>query len=78
MQTDFQCCGINDPDDWDKNIYFNSSATALKSPEVPVLCDTEAINLNYLGRWGALFLLQKYKYSPDKLCMWLSNTRELH
>uniref|UniRef100_A0A915LIP8 Tetraspanin n=1 Tax=Meloidogyne javanica TaxID=6303 RepID=A0A915LIP8_MELJA len=41
MQNDFQCCGISDPDDWDKNIYFNASAKALKSPEaggVPYSC----------------------------------------
>uniref|UniRef100_A0AC34PUE7 Tetraspanin n=1 Tax=Panagrolaimus sp. JU765 TaxID=591449 RepID=A0AC34PUE7_9BILA len=41
MQTDWKCCGINRPDDWDMNIYFNKSATSLKSEEaggVPFSC----------------------------------------
>lgn len=41
MQTDWHCCGINKPDDWDLNIYFNSTAKALKSEEaggVPFSC----------------------------------------
>jgi tetraspanin-5 len=52
MQMDFQCCGIGDPDDWDKNIYFNASAKALKSPEaggVPYSCckNLDAALINY-------------------------------
>jgi len=41
MQQDWKCCGINRPDDWDMNIYFNKSATNLKSEEaggVPFSC----------------------------------------
>ncbi|KAK0397768.1 hypothetical protein QR680_002260 [Steinernema hermaphroditum] len=41
MQQDWKCCGINKADDWDMNIYFNASATALKSEEaggVPFSC----------------------------------------
>ncbi|KAI6197891.1 hypothetical protein M3Y94_01279100 [Aphelenchoides besseyi] len=51
MQTDWHCCGINKPDDWDKNIYFNSSAKALKSEEaggVPFSCCVNSLELqNY-------------------------------
>uniref|UniRef100_A0A7E4VN76 Tetraspanin n=1 Tax=Panagrellus redivivus TaxID=6233 RepID=A0A7E4VN76_PANRE len=41
MQLEWKCCGINRPDDWDMNIYFNKTATALKSEEaggVPFSC----------------------------------------
>lgn len=52
VQRDFQCCGINDPDDWDKNIYFNSSAKTLASPDaggVPFSCckDVDPLFTNY-------------------------------
>ncbi|KAI6243236.1 Tetraspanin 26A [Aphelenchoides fujianensis] len=51
MQTDWHCCGINKPDDWDKNLYFNSSAKALKSEEaggVPFSCCVNSLELqNY-------------------------------
>jgi tetraspanin-5 len=51
MQTDWHCCGINKPDDWDMNIYFNSSAKALKSAEaggVPFSCCVNSLELqNY-------------------------------
>lgn len=51
MQTDWKCCGINKPDDWDMNIYFNSSAKALKSEEaggVPFSCCINSLELqNY-------------------------------
>ncbi|KAH7725470.1 tetraspanin family protein [Aphelenchoides avenae] len=49
--TDWHCCGINKPDDWDMNIYFNSSAKALKSEEaggVPFSCCVNSLELqNY-------------------------------
>ncbi|VDO78674.1 unnamed protein product [Soboliphyme baturini] len=42
IQMDWlHCCGIHGPDDWDMNIYFNSSSEALGSPEaggVPFSC----------------------------------------
>ncbi|CAD5228003.1 unnamed protein product [Bursaphelenchus xylophilus] len=51
MQTDWKCCGITKPDDWDMNIYFNSSAKALKSEEaggVPFSCCVNSLELqNY-------------------------------
>jgi len=36
-----QCCGINGPDDWDQNVYFNCSSAAVGSREacgVPFSC----------------------------------------
>ncbi|KAI6190770.1 Tetraspanin 26A [Aphelenchoides bicaudatus] len=51
IQTDWHCCGINKPDDWNMNIYFNASAKALKSEEaggVPFSCCIDSLELqNY-------------------------------
>uniref|UniRef100_A0A915KCP3 Tetraspanin n=1 Tax=Romanomermis culicivorax TaxID=13658 RepID=A0A915KCP3_ROMCU len=42
IQMDWlRCCGINGPNDWDKNIYFNNFSASLGSPEadgVPFSC----------------------------------------
>lgn len=41
MQSDWKCCGINKPDDWDMNIYFNSTSRDINSVEaagVPFSC----------------------------------------
>jgi len=50
VQRDFHCCGVNGPDDWDKNIYFNSSAKSLASPDaggVPFSCCKDEFFSNY-------------------------------
>jgi hypothetical protein len=49
MQVDWKCCGINRPDDWDMNIYFNKSAANLKSEEaggVPFSCCIDYHDVN--------------------------------
>jgi len=33
-----QCCGIESPRDWDKNVYFNCNSTARESCGVPFSC----------------------------------------
>uniref|UniRef100_A0A915DI92 Tetraspanin n=1 Tax=Ditylenchus dipsaci TaxID=166011 RepID=A0A915DI92_9BILA len=53
MQTDWKCCGINKADDWEMNIYFNSTSQEIKSVEaggVPFSC-----------------CLPKYKYRSEGL-----------
>uniref|UniRef100_A0A914LP42 Tetraspanin n=1 Tax=Meloidogyne incognita TaxID=6306 RepID=A0A914LP42_MELIC len=67
MQNDFQCCGISDPDDWDKNIYFNASAKALKSPEaggVPYSCckNVDKTFINYACGYalGKIIFIEKF------------------
>ncbi|KRY75232.1 Tetraspanin-5 [Trichinella pseudospiralis] len=60
IQMDWlRCCGIHGPNDWDLNIYFNSSSEALGSPEaggVPFsCCKTASLNglVNYYCGHGA-------------------------
>lgn len=33
-----QCCGIEGPRDWDKNVYFNCNSTAREACGVPFSC----------------------------------------
>uniref|UniRef100_A0A0N5A4C2 Tetraspanin n=1 Tax=Parastrongyloides trichosuri TaxID=131310 RepID=A0A0N5A4C2_PARTI len=85
MQQDFQCCGINGADDWDLNIYFNATATTLKSEEaggVPFSCcvrPPDQILTNYACGHGARLNKQnlvKAIYIEGclpKLQLWLSN-----
>uniref|UniRef100_A0A0K0FPE2 Tetraspanin n=1 Tax=Strongyloides venezuelensis TaxID=75913 RepID=A0A0K0FPE2_STRVS len=85
MQQDFQCCGINGADDWDLNIYFNASATNLKSEEaggVPFSCCVHSSDhglTNYACGHGARLNKQnlvKAIYIEGclpKLQLWLAN-----
>ncbi|XP_028408422.1 tetraspanin-5-like [Dendronephthya gigantea] len=38
VQTDFECCGVNDFNDWDDNIYFNCSQKTTEACGVPSSC----------------------------------------
>lgn len=42
MQSDWKCCGINKPDDWDLNVYFNTTSKdapgTVESSGVPFSC----------------------------------------
>lgn len=47
MQSDWKCCGINKPDDWDINEYFNSNTTrgpfrSVEANGVPFSCCLDA------------------------------------
>jgi len=84
MQTDWHCCGINKPDDWDMNIYFNASAKALKSEEaggVPFSCCVDSLELqNYAcGHRARVLDLQHVSHRIytegclPKLQLWFNN-----
>ncbi|XP_003388341.1 PREDICTED: tetraspanin-14-like [Amphimedon queenslandica] len=38
VQTSLQCCGINGPNDWQRNAYFNCSSIAYQRCSVPFSC----------------------------------------
>ncbi|XP_072051151.1 tetraspanin-5-like isoform X2 [Amphiura filiformis] len=53
IQTEFKCCGVTSPDDWDNNLYFNCSdsmRSRYKNPEacgVPFSCCIRNPNPQY-------------------------------
>lgn len=44
VQKDWlKCCGVDGPDDWDKNMYFNSTSKSLDRCGVPFSCCTPTL-----------------------------------
>jgi hypothetical protein len=87
MQADWHCCGITKADDWDHNIYFNSSSSAFRSPEaggVPFSCCVHSASADGLAnlfcghgvRLGSRTTLADAIYTDGclpKLQSWLNN-----
>jgi hypothetical protein len=76
-----QCCGIEGPRDWDKNVYFNCNSTAREACGVPFSCCKQpSVSLNsihlkivLIGNDGLLkcsFVLYLFQQQ-----LWIRNTQ---
>ncbi|CAG7838311.1 unnamed protein product [Allacma fusca] len=61
-----QCCGIEGPRDWDKNVYFNCNSTAREACGVPFSCCKQSVGLLYFRNTQCGYDVRKPEFPQDR------------
>lgn len=57
-----QCCGIEGPRDWDKNVYFNCNSTAREACGVPFSCCKQPMQQLWIRNTQCGYDVRKQEY----------------